>query len=113
MNTPVDNDGWVAYLADSPEDYFRMIRLYLFRSTPGGRTEVLKPDGTIISLGEGTKASEDSAFVLPVQAVNALAEGIDRYRGNTSHTATEIRVLREALEIERARVDRYLPGWGA
>lgn len=45
---------------------------------------------------------------LPREAVEAIAEACEIFLGHASHGATEAKVLREALDVERARVDRML-----
>jgi hypothetical protein len=40
--------------------------------------------------------------------MEAFVEAVDAYKGQPSHAKTEASVLREWLEVERARVDKVL-----
>lgn len=48
-------------------------------------------------------------LALPAGSLEAIVEAIGLFRGTAmTHAATEASVLREALDVERARVDRTL-----
>jgi hypothetical protein len=63
-------------------------------------------DGTWVEVEEGGLI--EPTLSIPVEAMEALAEAIDRYRGVPSHAKTEAAVLREELAKEQSRVDRML-----
>jgi hypothetical protein len=51
-------------------------------------------------------------FMVPREAMEALVEAIDAWRGQPSHAKTEAAVLREWLEYERGRVDKVFEAVG-
>jgi|GEM_PF-4927470 hypothetical protein len=70
----------------------------------------LQADGTWLEgvLQPGVTPTTETGIVLPLEVVEAIAAAIADFQGHTSHADTEARVLREALEVERARVDAVL-----
>lgn len=60
--------------------------------------------------GERPSMPEDveMGIALPASAVEELAGAIEDFRGQATHGATEAKVLREALQVERDRVDAVL-----
>jgi hypothetical protein len=68
---------------------------------------LLNPDGTWLPVEEGTHPGPPS-FTLPRDVMEAFVEAVDAYKGQPSHAKTEASVLREWLEVERARVDKVL-----
>lgn len=73
---------------------------------PGSKPKVMKADGTWVEVEEG--AHVDPTLTFPSEVMEALAEAVDRYRGQPSHAKTESAVLREWLAAERERVDMTL-----
>ena len=98
-----------AHIVDTHEDWVRgTVRLLVVGQRGGGRSDVLMGDGTWQTVEDGTVTPEPPGVVLPRQAVSAVLDAIESWQGNTNHAATEVAVLREALEIERRRVDAVL-----
>lgn len=67
----------------------------------------LADDGSWRLPAEGHRAS-NAGLVLPYEAVEAIGEAVETFLGHASHAATEARVLREWLAVERERVERML-----
>lgn len=69
--------------------------------------DTLLSDGT---WGQGVDGAtlDTEGLRLPSEAIEAIARAIEEFQGHASHADTEARVLRESLEVERARVDRVL-----
>lgn len=63
-------------------------------------------DGRWLTLPEGQAIPEDVGILLPARALDAIRAAILEHMGEASDAPTEVRVLREALEVERTRVDR-------
>jgi hypothetical protein len=85
----------------------RTVRLML-RRRDGTRVEYLRSDGLWQSVEEGSAPGVEVGIELPRASIEAIAVAVQEWQGHTSHADTEARVLREALDIERARVDRAL-----
>lgn len=60
--------------------------------------------------GERPAMPEDVhvGIALPAAAVAEITAAIEEFQGTGTHAATAERILREALDVERARVDRVL-----
>jgi hypothetical protein len=76
----------------------------------GAKPRVLMPDSSWTEINEGEVAP--AGLVLPAEAMDALIDAIDRYRGAPSHAKTEAAVLREWLAAEQARVDKVFEAVG-
>jgi hypothetical protein len=74
-------------------------------------TSMLSPDGTWVPLTEGVSTGKPT-IALPAEAMDALIEAVDRYRGAPSHAKTEAAVLREWLAKEQSRVDEVFHAVG-
>jgi hypothetical protein len=79
------------------------VRIYVVRTHDHA---VLQHDGWRI-VPEGSPVA-DPSLRLPSEAMEALVEALDRWRGQPSHAKTEAAVLREWLAAERDRVDHVL-----
>jgi hypothetical protein len=103
-----------AFIARESNDYARgTVRLLVWGPTGGGRASAyLRQDGTWRDVDEATTRDEDAGFLLPAEAVEAIASAIQEFQGHASHADTEARVLREWLTAERARVDQVLRNRG-
>ena len=104
-------EGYRALLFRDPDSFSLgplgdTVRLYVVRNSVG-RVEYLCEDGTWVSSVGGTR-DEKAGIVLPAEAVEAIAKGIEQFQGHASHADTEARVLREWLAVEKARVDAAL-----
>lgn len=73
-------------------------------------TRVLGPDGVWREAHEGS--IPQATVVLPAEALDALVDAVDRYRGAPSHAKTEAAVLREWLAKEQSRVDEVFRAVG-
>jgi hypothetical protein len=83
-------------------------RLLIARRTPDGRRLVLKRDGTWDSPVEGTQIGDEYGYLFPVDSIEAFGQAIEQYLKGASHSATEVAVLREWLQVERQRVEHVL-----
>jgi len=69
----------------------------------------LRRDGNWQRVEDGALLDQNEVgLILPAGSLTAITEAIDEFRGVASHGATEARVLREWLTVERERVDRTL-----
>lgn len=75
-----------------------------------GKAKVMAQDGTWSDVTEGMVATP--TLTLPAEAMDALVEAIDRWRGAPSHAKTEAAVLREWLAKEQSRVDEVFRAVG-
>lgn len=98
--------GWRVHAVD---DFMGMTeRVTLWRDAGDGMAEAIT---NIAANSHGTtieriaRTEEPPMLVLPVGVLAAIAEHL-----NPGPTHAEVAVLREALDIERARVDRLLGG---
>jgi hypothetical protein len=96
---------YAARIIEGPDLFARNVVRLAIRDE--ARNAFLMPDGTWQTVPEGEYIA-DMGVVLPAGAVEAIAVAVAEYQGHTSHADTEARVLREALTVERARVDRML-----
>jgi hypothetical protein len=71
-----------------------------------GKAKVMSKDGTWADVTEGMIT--EPTLTIPSEAMEALVEAVDRWRGAPSHAKTEAAVLREVLAKEQARVDEVL-----
>ncbi len=97
--------GYKARVLDDPTFFIRdRVRLAVVDVDQGA---YLMPDGTWTVVGEGAQP-DGIGLGLPRAAIEAIELAIAEWQGHTSHTDTEIRVLREWLAVERGRVDGAL-----
>lgn len=97
---------WHAGIGDS-DLLRRYARLYVGQELPDGQMKVLLEDGTFTTI-EREVHSERAGLVLPYEALTAVFEALESWKGLQSHQATEAKVLREWLNAERARVDKLM-----
>ena len=87
----------------------RYATLIVYRLRYDGLREYLSSDGqSLITVPPGDGGTEIGriGMKLPIEAIEPIAQAIEKYQGHASHADTEARVLREWLEVERGRVDR-------
>lgn len=83
-------------------------RLYIIEDRyPYAPNRMLMGDGTWTEVPDGVDLS-GSGVIIPDDAIQPVAEALARHLGDTFPSAAEVRVLRESLDLERARVDRVL-----
>lgn len=93
-------NGWRAHVVD---DFMRgQKRLVIYRDV-GDRTEVNNPNGTWTSHEISTVPSDPPGWVLPRGAWEAIEELV-----LPKAKEGEIALLKEALQVERQRVDQVL-----
>lgn len=101
-----------AYLAQDWENdpLARSARLYLVRvDYPGATTAAyITRAGNWVQAKEGERPTEDIGLVLPVESIIPIHDAIESHLGLALHSATESKVLREWLEVEKHRVDLML-----
>lgn len=85
----------------------RGVKLLVAEDWAPGTNRILMSDATWREMQEGA-SNDQEGIILPFDALSAIEDAISLYRGQSSHAATESKVLREALDIERRRVDDVL-----
>ena len=109
----MDPDIKVHVVLDDWRDPLRQLARIYFqrRDFPGGGWSTLTSDGrTWVRVEEGFAPTDDLGIVLPREAIEPLAQAIDKALGHASHADTESRILREWLAVEQRRVDEALRG---
>lgn len=96
--------GWRAFVRE--EWTLGRVRL-LVAQERGGDIDLLMQDGTWMTVPAGT-VQDEAGLVIPTGAVPAVLDALRTFVGERGPTEGEVRVLREALGVERARVDRML-----
>jgi hypothetical protein len=100
--------GVQARFLDEPTFANDRVRL-IVRDRTWGEVRFLATDGSWQPATPGEVVAPVRLGIdLPREAVEAIAEACEQFLGHSSHGATEARVLREALQVERDRVDRVL-----
>lgn len=95
---------WKAHVERRPEDFVRnLLRLYLWRHTPDGATEVQMEGGAIHRISEGEPFPAGAGILLHSDQWSAIEAVVEP----RAHNA-ELRRVEEALKVERERVDRLL-----
>lgn len=87
------------------------VRIVVWETDGFDSRRFLQADGTwwTEALDEGTAPDPTRVgFVVPAEALEALAVAIQERQGHTSHADTEARVLREWLAVEQRRVDTLI-----
>jgi hypothetical protein len=102
---------WAAGVGET-DPLRRYARLYLVQQRPDGREDTLLEDGTFTTVEPGV-FQERAGLALAYPALQAIFDGLTEWKGLQSHQATEARILREWLEVERARVDTLTARLGA
>lgn len=93
--------GWRAHLI--VDDYGRTTRLVLVRDVGDGRVEVNMRDGSWLRTDADVVADPSPGYVLPMGAWDAIVELV-----LPKAKDGEIALLKDALSVERARVDQVL-----
>lgn len=94
-----------AHIFDDPS---MMARSTVRLAIASAHNTFLMRDGSWSEQIEPGMTLEGVGIELPREAIEAVAEAIERWQGHTNHGDTEARVLREWLDSERKRVDRVL-----
>lgn len=98
-----------AQLSQSLDDFARRtVHLQMVRDRPDGQVDVWLGGDEWLTLGAAVVVDGPSGARLPLEAVAALREALDRFEGKTTDSATEAAVLREVLTVERERVNNLL-----
>lgn len=105
--------GWGAYEARIVEDLNEWaadtVRVVVRRLRQWPEAEYLMSDGTWQLVDEATTLDPSKVgIVLPEAAVGPVLEAFAKHHGDAGHAATEARILREWLSVERGRVDAAL-----
>lgn len=79
------------------------VRVFIGNQRPDGHSELLMEDGTWLTVETGT-TTDRAGILLPRPALDALLDELTRWKGLATHQATEAKVLREWLAVERERV---------
>lgn len=100
---------WDAAFIDGPDGFAAMTtQLYIIRRSGDDRVEAVQPDGSVITLDRGQSVvGSAEPFLLPIDALSGIRDAIDRRDGLPPSGAVE-RELRDALTVERGRVDAIL-----
>ena len=85
--------------------YRDIYRLHVWRRLRTDDVELLLEDGTWATVPSGTVIPENAGFVIPGQIFDDVFDAFLEYKGYKSHEPTEVKVLREWLNLEKARVD--------
>jgi hypothetical protein len=96
-------DWRAALVADWP---MRGTRLYAARTVGHDLVERLV-DGKWV-VGQPDVAPEGEGLYIPEAALPAIFDAMSAYQGLATHQSTEAKILREWLEVEKGRVDRWL-----
>lgn len=88
-------------------------RLVIGRHSPWNRsTDVLMSDGTWETVPEMQKFPETETrtvgIELPMDCVKAIVEAVKEFAGPGLDSSTEVKILREWLTVEKARVEDIL-----
>lgn len=93
---------------DLEEVHRQTVRLVVVQRE-GPAAALLMGDGTWYRSPEATALPpEKPGLVLPRAAVETVRHAIETWQGAAGSPATEARILREWLELERSRVDRLI-----
>jgi hypothetical protein len=95
---------WRAALV--PDFRMRGVRLYAEKIIGHDLAERLV-DGQWV-VGDPAAIPDTEGLLIPDLAVPAIFDAFAAYQGLATHQATEAKILREWLEVERGRVDRWL-----
>jgi hypothetical protein len=95
---------WCATISDN--DFVRKHgRLFIAQRLAEGRVSYLLEDGTWEIVNGEQAVPQTAGILIPYEGLDAVHEALERWKGTASHAATETKVLREWLEVERGRVD--------
>lgn len=92
------------------DDYFDgSLRLVIAEIMGNGRLRVMMQDGQWLEHDEATLIPPDAGFRVPRAAAQPMVEAIQSWQGMSKPMGPEtVEVMREALEVERRRVDNVL-----
>lgn len=104
------NMGFFAYIESNHRYGSDSHRLVIGRRNEWNRTtDIFMSDGTWQSVPEMEIYPETPertvGIVLPMDGVKAIIEAVKEFTGPGLDTATEVKVLREWLTVEKARVE--------
>ena len=74
----------------------------------GTYVDVAMGDGTWHSVEEGSVMPEGAGIEIPGDVFEAVFQAFLEYKGFKTHDPTEVKVLREWLELEKGRVDTLM-----
>jgi hypothetical protein len=97
---------WVAGVGET-DVLRRYARLFVAQERADGRMDMLMEDGTF-TLVEADVHVDRAGIQLAYPALTAIFDALGEWKGLQSHQATETKVLREWLAVERARVDTLI-----
>ena len=101
-------DDYRALIQRDASDWaMQTVRLHIVERRGRDRA-CLRADGAWQTATEGEALPTEAGLLLPAASIAAIAEAIAAFQGDAGHAATEVRVLREWLAAERARVDAVL-----
>lgn len=96
---------WKAVIQKDTPPWDRSVRLHVFRRHADGRLDVLLPNGVLQTIDEATMPPEDAGLIIPDEALEAIAEAFHPHAAGQARLEGEVKALREALGLERERVD--------
>lgn len=99
---------WKANVIQDPSLFITgQVRVLVGRERQDGFEYLLPGGGSWIDSFENATPPDAPTvgFVVPAGALNALTEALVKHQGDSLPSAGEVRVLREWLAVERARVD--------
>jgi len=84
--------------------YKDSFKLHVYRRW-GSNVDIIQGDGTWVTVGEMQVAPENSGIEFPMYLLDEIFEAFMQYKGLKTHDPTEVKVLREWLTVEKARVE--------
>lgn len=99
---------YAAYVSSDGSTFARgTVRLQV-RQGRGPNAYYLMADSSWKAVEDAGVVPDDMGLVLPLDAVEAVLEACEEYLGRRTHASTAEALLREALKVERDRVDAVL-----
>ena len=103
----IDSEWRVRLASDPSFPFGDTVTLHIYRRVNGRIEYVRCPDLVWQSDVEGVTAT-DAGIRVARDMVEPIREGIEQWQGQAGNPKTEVRVLREWLAQESARVDKAL-----
>lgn len=105
--------GWVCHIeSDRRYGYDRFRLVVMKRNYDSHSTDVLMSDGTWETVPEMEMFPETPertvGLTFPADTINAFVDAVKEFKGDSLDTATEVKVLKEWLTIERTRVENLI-----